>query len=141
MDPGMNIALLIALALVVIVLVYLLVRLEGPSKSQWKSIARTKLGSIDRKSSGATTDGLKVILVEIDSLLDYCLKQKGMRGDTMGDRIKSSKLLFSREEYDWIWKAHKLRNRIVHEVDFYPSPAQLREEFNVLRSVVRKLVG
>ncbi len=55
-------------------------------------------------------------LIEADKLLDLFLGKKGYIG-SLGDKLKS----FSRsyERIDNIWFAHKLRNKLVHEVGFY----------------------
>ena len=45
-------------------------------------------------------------------------KKKKMRGETMGERLKIAQKRFSRYDiYQDVWEAHKLRNRVVHEVD------------------------
>lgn len=55
-------------------------------------------------------------LIEYDKLLDHILKTRKVSGETLGERLKNSRTLFSRAEYNDIWEAHKLRNRVVHEV-------------------------
>lgn len=53
-------------------------------------------------------------ILSADKLLDKALKESGVAGDTMGERLKrSGKLL---QDIDKVWTAHKLRNRIAHEV-------------------------
>jgi len=72
--------------------------------------------------------GLKSSILEADKLLDQALKQCGMPGDTMGDRLKNARNAFSsRSIYDGVWRAHKLRNTMAHEVGFDLVPSQVRE--------------
>lgn len=52
-------------------------------------------------------------VIEADKLLDYVLKQRGYRGETMGERLKAAAEDFN--YLDDIWSAHKLRNKLVHE--------------------------
>lgn len=54
-------------------------------------------------------------VVEADKLLDNALKECGIRGETMGERLKAAKDRLSSR--DAVWRAHKLRNQIVHESD------------------------
>jgi hypothetical protein len=53
-------------------------------------------------------------LIQADKLLDHSLKVIGYAGNTMADRLKSAKTVFT--DYDSVWYAHKLRNRAVHDV-------------------------
>ena len=57
----------------------------------------------------------QMAVVTADKLLDQAMKDVGLSGETMADRLKvaKSKLM----NVDKVWKAHKLRNRIVHETD------------------------
>ncbi len=52
-------------------------------------------------------------VIEADKLLDYAMKENGVKGDTMGERLKSAKEKWS--DRNAVWTAHKLRNQIVHE--------------------------
>lgn len=72
-------------------------------------------------------DLAKQALIEADKLTDNILKLK-MQGRDMGERLKSSRRFFpEREVYQGVWEAHKLRNRVVHEVDFRVTEGQLRK--------------
>lgn len=66
---------------------------------------------------GQPSNNAKAIL-EADKLLDHVLKSLRVPGLTMGDRLKTSRKRFSPEAYDAAWKAHKVRNEIVHNTDF-----------------------
>lgn len=59
----------------------------------------------------------KQSIMEADKLVDMVLKSK-VSGETMGERLKNSRNLFSKETYDSLWTAHKIRNRIAHEAEF-----------------------
>lgn len=52
-------------------------------------------------------------VIEADKLLDIAMKENGVRGDTMGERLKTAKDRWS--DRNAVWTAHKLRNQIVHE--------------------------
>jgi len=55
----------------------------------------------------------ELAIINADKLLDQALKERGISGETMGDRLKNAKHLF--QNNNTVWAAHKLRNRIAHE--------------------------
>jgi len=57
----------------------------------------------------------KVSVMEADKLLDYAMgKRLKVSGVPCGEKLKKCKGIIS--NYDGIWHAHKLRNRIAHEL-------------------------
>jgi len=60
---------------------------------------------------------LKEAVVAADKLLDYALTQISS-GETMGERLKNASRGFSRDIYQGLWDAHKMRNALVHEAGF-----------------------
>jgi hypothetical protein len=66
---------------------------------------------------GESPSQLKQALILADRSLDSALKDLVV-GQTMGDRLKNAKNLFTPQSYDKIWQAHKLRNSVVHESGF-----------------------
>lgn len=56
-------------------------------------------------------------IMEADKLVDLVLKSK-VSGETMGERLKNAKHLFTKDTYDKLWTAHKIRNKVAHEADF-----------------------
>jgi hypothetical protein len=63
--------------------------------------------------------GLKTALSEADKLFDHVMRQVGFPGETFGERLKGGRQRFSTYGvYDAIWKAHKLRNSMAHDMGF-----------------------
>ena len=54
-------------------------------------------------------------ILNADKLLDQALRQRGFKGDTMGNRMKNAQTTWSNANN--VWSAHKLRNQIAHETD------------------------
>jgi hypothetical protein len=54
-------------------------------------------------------------LLNADKLLDQALKERGFRGNTMGERMKAADKAWT--SANSVWTAHKLRNQIAHESD------------------------
>lgn len=70
-------------------------------------------------------NGLRQAVIEADKLLDHVMRSGGASGDTMGDRLRSFQNRFS--DRDQVWRAHKMRNALAHDVAFDLVPSQARE--------------
>lgn len=69
---------------------------------------------LDIEQSVGSDDGSQQFaILQADKLLDKALKERGFRGETMGERMTSASREFTKREA--VWAAHKLRNRIAHE--------------------------
>lgn len=58
-------------------------------------------------------------ILNADKLLDHALREHGVKGQTMGERMKSLQTTWSNAGA--VWGAHKLRNQIAHEQDVHIS--------------------
>ncbi len=65
-----------------------------------------------------------VAVLNADKLLDQALRERGFKGQTMGDRMKFARETWSNR--DAVWQAHKLRNQIAHETDIVVGYDQAR---------------
>jgi hypothetical protein len=54
-------------------------------------------------------------VLNADKLVDQALRELGLPGETMGEKLKNSPKKFS--DINSLWLAHKLRNRIAHETN------------------------
>ncbi len=81
---------------------------------------------------------LKQALIMADRSVDCALKDL-VAGQTAGDRLKNAKNLFSPESYDKIWRAHKLRNALVHESGFEAQGFVIKASIANLKSGLREL--
>lgn len=75
-------------------------------------------GEISQKFSEIETMEPKLAIIEADKLVDTILKKAGIKGETLGERLRNSQSFISREVYSNMWEAHKVRNQIVHDHDF-----------------------
>lgn len=81
---------------------------------------REKWNAILRKTKTASPDSLRIAVIEADALVDQVLRAMGLSGAHMADRIAA----LDPDELRTLprlWKAHKLRNEIVHEPHIPPS--------------------
>ena len=106
----------------------------------WKLQAKTNLNKIRGLTTSSDESKLKSAVLEADKLLDYVLKSKKVRGETLGDRLKNSKNLFSTSSYNKVWEVHKLRNRLAHEMNFNPDVRYLKSSANSLLSEISDIL-
>lgn len=76
-------------------------------RSRWMAI-ETRLKRNDENTH-------TLCIVEADKLLDQALKERGLTGKTMAERMKQCQGKWTNG--NGIWAAHKVRNRLVHEPD------------------------
>lgn len=76
-------------------------------RSRWMAI-ETKL---ERNNEYSYT----ICIFEADKLLDQALREKGLSGKTMAERMKQCQGKWTNG--NGVWAAHKLRNRLAHEPD------------------------
>jgi hypothetical protein len=62
-------------------------------------------------------------VIEADKLLDELLSKRGYAG-TLGDKLKKAGPAFT--NVNDVWSAHKLRNRLAHELGVKISPEELK---------------
>lgn len=65
------------------------------------------------KRDDANTHTLTVF--DADKLLDQALRERGISGKTMGERMRQYQGKWTNG--NGVWAAHKLRNRLAHETD------------------------
>ena len=78
-------------------------------------------------------------VLEADKLLDHVLKTHRAPGLTMGDRLKASRNKFSEEAYDAAWKAHKVRNELVHNSQYELLDFQAKEAIENFKKALEEL--
>ena len=76
---------------------------------------RTRWMAIEQQLKREERSSYSMSVLNADSLLDQALKEKGVQGSTMGERMKQLQKTWSNANN--VWAAHKLRNRIAHESD------------------------
>lgn len=65
----------------------------------------------------------KEAIMEADKILDKLLGHKGYTG-SLGEKLKRADGVFT--DINSVWEAHKLRNKLAHELDFHVSQETAR---------------
>lgn len=119
-----------------LLLVFITVTRKGPRhldvdryRSQWMSI-ETGLRR-DEPASYA------LAVINADKLVDKALQERAVRGQTMGERMKSAQKMWSKPND--VWSAHKLRNKIAHEADVTVHYDQARQALAKFKQALKDL--
>ena len=102
----------------------------GPIQSRWEEIIRHMASEREAE--------WKFAIIEADKLVDDILKTSGYLGDTMGDRlmnIEKGQLL----SLEGLWAAHKVRNKLAHDVNYFLRYAEARQVMKLYESALREL--
>lgn len=97
-------------------------------RSRWLTITQ---------NAGSTADSWELAIIQADKLLDQALKERGVGGETMAERLKNAKPLLT--NIDAIWRAHKLRNKIAHEHDAAVSKRSAAEALRIFKRALSDL--
>lgn len=81
----------------------------------------------------------KEAIMEADKLVDFVFRRLNIRGNSFGERLKSAKTMLDYKKYDGLWQAHKLRNQLVHEIDFRLSITQAEIAIDRFYQALRNL--
>ena len=80
----------------------------------------------------------KFAVIEADKLVDELLKSAGVLGDTMGDRlmnIQPGQLTTLQN----LWEAHKIRNRLVHDTNYFLRYTEAKRAVGLYRKTLKEL--
>jgi len=80
---------------------------------------RSKWLGIENQFKRDEESSYHLCVLNADKLLDQALRERGIKGETMGERMKAAQTTWSNANA--VWVAHKLRNQIAHESDVHVS--------------------
>ena len=105
-----------------------------------RSFVQTKWQEIDELMRLGSPSNFSRAVLEGDKLLDHVLKGLRTPGLTMGDRLKAARNKFTPEAYDAAWRAHKVRNEIVHESEYQITDFIAREAIANFKKAIGELI-
>lgn len=82
---------------------------------------------------------LREAIMQADILLDKALVTAGISGTTLGERLKLATSRLSKPLLDAAWSAHKVRNRLAHELQYQLSTAEAKQALADFKKVLREL--
>ncbi len=115
MNDGLMAAFLIAIVIIGGGILFLLAHGRKGGQSLDVDKYRTQWLKLERQLIRDQESSYHLVILNADKLLDQALRQRGYKGQTMGERMKAAKDTWSSANN--IWTAHKIRNQIAHEPD------------------------
>lgn len=103
---------------------------EKIMKERWDKVAK-------RFATG-TPEAITLSVIEADKIVDDALKNLGFEGDHMSDRlgqISSDEV----KSLEGVWRAHRLRNNLVHSPDFKVSPSEAERALDAFELFLKEI--
>lgn len=126
-----------AVAMLLLALGYYFLFVMQRKPAAWK----LELAKRYRKLTALDLDK-RMLLLELDKLTEYALKQRfNAKDKSFGAILKQQHKKFGRQDLDAIWAAHKLRNKLVHDIDFNPRPSELNHAIILYKKVIANFIN
>lgn len=98
---------------------------------------RTRWMTIEQSLSRDEPSSHQLCVLNADKLLDQALREKGISGNTMGERMKAQQSVWSNANA--VWGAHKLRNQIAHEHDIKVSYDDAKRALSAFKRALKDI--
>lgn len=137
----MDNAVIITILILIAVAVLFIMVASGTRKERQKSISRM-LNSLEALKAGASSDDLarrRDTVIKLDNILSKALQYRLGNTKLCGDNLKLINKRFKRTEYDRLWEAHKLRNRIVHD-DLDVTESEAEEAYKIYNMSIHRIL-
>jgi len=99
-------------------------------KKRWEGIVS--------RANPESLESMKLAIIDADKMVDDALKQLGLQGQHMADRIEQ----LSDDDYvtlTGLWRAHRLRNNIVHTPGFEVTVEHLERTIEDFKAFLEEL--
>jgi hypothetical protein len=90
------------------------------------------------KSASNPPQSYVIAIIEADKCVDDVLKEWGLKGEHMADRLEQLNPADFRT-LDRLWRAHRIRNDLVHTPDFGVNPADAKEVLAIYEAFLKEL--
>jgi hypothetical protein len=137
MDNTTVFAFLIGVLIVaILVVVVMVLTKKGPAPLDVEKY-RMRWLAVEKQLDRNNAVHLPMIVLEADKLLDQALRERGIKGETMGERMKVAKDTWSNANA--VWTAHKLRNQIAHEAGITVSYEEARKALGAFKQALKDI--
>lgn len=95
-------------------------------------------GEIMKRAFKAPPQSLVLAIIEADKCVDDALKTLGLSGEHMADRLEQ----LAADDYpslDRLWRAHRVRNELVHTPDFGIGSRDAEEVLKIYEKFLKEL--
>jgi hypothetical protein len=118
----------------ILLIVVIVLTKKGPAPLSVEKY-RMRWLAIEKQLNKDDTSSFSLTVLNADKLLDQALRERGVKGETMGERMKAAKDTWSSANN--VWAAHKLRNRIAHESEVQVSYDDARRALVAFKQALR----
>jgi hypothetical protein len=124
--------------LIVAILVFVAILLTGKRNHHFNTeYYQSKFLELENKLKQDNPVTYSLVIINGDKLLDKAMVEMGIPGKTMGDRLKRGGGRFT--NLNAVWRAHKLRNAIAHEVDLEVGYKQAVNALEIYKQALKDL--
>ena len=97
-----------------------------------------KFDKIFEKAKTGSYENITLAIIDADSLVDEALKERGIHGKTMAERLKSLQN-HNIKTLNELWEAHKLRNKIAHDAHYEIKTEEAQNALKSYKAVLQEL--
>jgi hypothetical protein len=101
-------------------------------------VLRERWHSIETKFALGTPESARLALIEADALVDTALKGMQIPGEHLADRL-SNLDQNDIKSMDRVWRAHRLRNDLVHTPGFAVSPPDAKRTMDDYEAFLKEM--
>jgi hypothetical protein len=127
--------LIVVILLVALAILWLVGRAGSRVSSAEKTKAKTTWQRIVDMADSDDEHALTKAIFEADKLLDWSMGLVGVRGNGLGEKLKIARSRVV--NIDAVWRAHKLRNQLAHEMDARISRKETREALAAFERAIK----
>jgi hypothetical protein len=124
------------LAVGVLLVIVIVLTKKGPAPLAVEKY-RMRWLAIEKQLNRAEPSSFHLTVLNADKLLDQALRERRIKGETMGERMRTVKDSWSNANA--VWSAHKLRNQIAHESDVQVSYEDARRALAAFKQALKDM--
>jgi len=107
-------------------------------KPYWIKKTAGKWHKIAERLKKGQENEYKLAFIEADEMLDNSLEKMGYQGASLGQRLEQIKVETISNIED-VWKAHKIKNNIVHDPNYKLTLDQAKKALNIYQKALHEL--
>lgn len=114
---------------------------RGYLSSYDQQVVRQKWLEIESLLTAGNPAAKKQAVLAADKVLDYALDRLYPNLETTGERLKAAREIFqnNKSDYDQLWFAHKVRNEMVHNLNFELPAVEAKNTTEKIRTGLRRM--
>ncbi len=137
MDNSLILSIIILL-LIAVLFVMVSINTKKIDQKKKEKIIR-ELYSLEKSINSEEVAVRRDAIIKLDNLLSKSLQLYFNNDSSCGENLKSAERIFRKREYNRLWEAHKIRNKVVHD-DYAVTKEEAREALQIYKLSVNKIL-